>query len=532
LIIASRRLRASVSEDLMEKKYSFAALLAVIAISIVFGMVLGGRLNAPQGMFAARSGIVLAQNPLVGPGAAPADFADIAEAAIPAVVSVTNTSVAKNDGEQGGPEDPFFYWFFGQPNEDDRQPRRQQPEQSFGSGFIISGDGYILTNNHVVEDATKLKVEMKSGVRYDAKVVGTDPSIDMALIKIDPQGKQLPTLPLGDSDKLRVGEWVVAIGNPLNLDNTVTVGVVSAKERQVPIGGTDNGVATFIQTDAAINRGNSGGPLLDSRGRVVGMNTAILRGALGGGMAEGIGFALPITDARSSMEQILETGEVKRGFLGIAMNTAGLNESAREFYRLPDTNGVIIQEVTPGEAGDKAGLEADDVIRKVDGEEVRTNLDLIGKIAHHRPGDKVELEVWRDGKPRSIEVTLGARDQEKIQSRQNRRDDSEGSPGGGSAKPANAEALGIKVRDITPNMRRQLGNVQGVMVEEVDVQAEASDEGVEHGTVITQVNRTPIRDVDDFRDAFAKLKPGDPVRLALRDADGTDRSVYLTMPRR
>ncbi len=168
----------------MEKKYSFAALLAVIAISIVFGMVLGGRLNAPQGMFAARPGIVLAQNPLVGPGAAPADFADIAEAAIPAVVSVTNTSVAKNEEEQGGPDDPFFYWFFGRPNEDDdrQQPRRQQPEQSFGSGFIISGDGYILTNNHVVEGATKLKVEMKSGTRYDAKVVGTDPSIDMALI--------------------------------------------------------------------------------------------------------------------------------------------------------------------------------------------------------------------------------------------------------------------------------------------------------------------------------------------------------------
>src|SRR5262245_17958147 len=172
----------------MEKKYSFAALLAVIGISIVFGMVLGGKLNAPQGMFAARSGIVLAQNPLVGPGAAPADFADIAEAAIPAVVSVTNTSMGKNEEEQqeGTPDDPFFYWFFGRPNDNDRQ--RQQPEQSFGSGFIISNDGYILTNNHVVEGATKLKVEMKSGVRYEAKVVGTDPGIDMALLKIDPQG--------------------------------------------------------------------------------------------------------------------------------------------------------------------------------------------------------------------------------------------------------------------------------------------------------------------------------------------------------
>jgi serine protease Do len=516
----------------MEKKYSFAALLAVISVSIVFGMVLGGRLNAPQGMFAAGSGIVLAQNPLVGPGAAPADFADIAEAAIPAVVSVTNTTVAKNEDVQAGPDDPFFYWFFGRPDENDRQPRRNQLDQSFGSGFIISNDGYILTNNHVVEDATKLKVELKSGARYEAKVVGTDPAIDMALIKIDPQGKQLPSLPLGDSNKLRVGEWVVAIGNPLNLENTVTVGVVSAKERQVPIGGTDTGVATFIQTDAAINRGNSGGPLLDSRGRVVGVNTAILRGGFPGqGMAEGIGFALPITDARSSMEQILETGEVKRGFLGIAMNTEGLNESAREFYRLPDTNGVIVQDVTPNEAGDKAGLEPDDIIRKVDGEDVKTNLELIGKIAHHRPGDTVTLEVWRNGKPRNVEVTLGARDVEKLEGQRNRRDDTEGAPGRGSGEPDNAEAIGIKVRNITPSMRRTVGDVQGVLVEEVDVQAEASDEGVEHGEILTRINRTPIRDVDDFREAFAQIKPGDPVRLTLRRGN-FERSVYLTMPRR
>jgi serine protease Do len=201
---------------------------------------------------------------------------------------------------------------------------------------------------------------------------------------------------------------------------------------------------------------------------------------------------------------------------------------------LPDTNGVIVQEVTPGEGGDKAGLEPDDVIRKVDGEEIKTNLDLIGKIAHHRPGDTVTLEVWRDGKPRNVEVTLGARDAEKLAGRQNRWDDSVGAPDRGSEEPDNAEALGIKVRDISPSMRRQLGNVQGVLVEEVDVQAEASDEGVEHGLLITQVNRTPIRDVDDFRDAFSKLKPGDPVRLTVRDPRDQDRqrSVYLTVPKR
>jgi serine protease Do len=515
----------------MDKKYSFAALLAVIAVSIVFGMVLGGKLNAPQGMFAAREGIVLAQSPLVGAGAAPADFADIAEAAIPAVVSVTNTSVAKNEGEDGDtPDDPFFYWFFGRPDDQGR-PRRPQAEQSFGSGFIISGDGYILTNNHVVEGATKLKVETKSGGRYDAKVVGTDPAIDMALLKIDAGGKQLPSLPLGDSDKLRVGEWVVAIGNPLNLENTVTVGVVSAKERRVPIGGTDGGVATFIQTDAAINRGNSGGPLLDSRGRVVGMNTAILRGSFPGqGMAEGIGFALPITDARSSMEQIIESGEVRRGFLGISMNTNGLNESAREFYRLPDTNGVIVQSVTPGEAADKAGIEPDDVIRKVDGEEIQTNLDLVGKVAHHRPGDTVRLEVWRDGKPRNVEVTLGAREADKLTGRLNRNDSPGTSPRRDTEQRDDAEAIGIKVRDMSAAARRQLG-VEGVVVEDVDLEAEASDEGVQHGAVITQVNRTPIRDVDDFRQAFAKLRPGDPVRLTLSE-NGDERSVYLTMPKR
>jgi serine protease Do len=515
----------------MEKKYSFAALLAVIGISIVFGMVLGGRLNAPQGMLAAREGIVLAQNPLVTSGVAPADFADLAEAAIPAVVSVVNTSVAQSrDGERGAPDDPFFYWFFGRPDQD--QPRRSQPETSFGSGFLISKDGYILTNNHVVEGATKLRVDTKSGDRYEAKVIGTDPAIDMALIKIDPRGKDLPSLPLGDSERLRVGEWVVAIGNPLNLDNTVTVGVVSAKERRVPIGGTDGGVATFIQTDAAINRGNSGGPLLDSRGRVVGMNTAILRGAFPGqGVAEGIGFALPIRDARASMEQILATGEVRRGFLGISMNTDPLNESAREFFRLPDTSGVVVQSVTPGEAADKAGIQPDDVIRKVDGEEVKNNLDLVGRIANRRPGDTVTLEVWRDGKPRSVEVSLGARDADKIAGRGRNNREPGRTPRDDSGEPDEAEAIGIKVRDLTPSMRRQLGNVQGVFVEEVEITAEASDEGVQHGSVITQVNRTPIRTVEDFREAFAKLKPGDPVRLVLRDGE-LDRSVFLTMPRR
>ena len=530
----------------MDRKYSFAALLAVVGVSIIFGMILGGQLNAPGGMFAARESLVLSQAPLISSADVPRDFSEIAQAAIPAVVSVTNTAVIKpGEGDDRNPhnfrDDPMFWWFFGPPDDDDTPNRRREPQperqQSFGSGFIISKDGYILTNNHVVEGATRLRIELQNGDRFDGKVIGTDPSIDMALVKIDGDGRTFPMLPLGDSDALRVGEWVVAIGNPLNLQSTVTAGVVSAKGRRVPIGGTDAGVANFIQTDAAINRGNSGGPLLDMHGRVVGMNTAILRGGgvgfgFANSMAEGIGFALPINDARSSVEQIMESGSVQRGYLGIIMNQDRINESAREYYDLPDTQGVIVQEVLEGEAADKAGMQPGDIIRKVDGDVIRDNMDLVTRIAHRRPGEKVRIEVFREGRARTLTVTLGERDSDRIAGRTReqerpRRDDDE-------EEVEQAENLGIKVENLGTQWRRQLGvdaSVRGVVVVDVDVASAAADEGIGTGTILTHVNKTPVRSVSDWEDAFEGLRPGAPVRLGLREGENS-RSVFLRAPSR
>jgi len=330
----------------MSRKSSLAALLGVVAVSIVFGMIMGGRLNAPAVMHAAPKAATAAFPAATSASTrtiALPDFSEIASDALPAVVGVQNTTVDKNgDGQAEGdgesPDDPLFRFFFGPGGPQGRahpqmNPRQPQRRVSSGSGFIITADGYILTNNHVVEGATKLQVTLDTGEKYEAEVIGTDPMIDLGLIKIDPKGKNLPILPLGDSDSLKIGEWVMAIGNPFSLEQTVTVGVVSGKKRQVGIGTTVPGLANFIQTDAAINFGNSGGPLIDGQGRVVGINTAIQRGE----MAEGIGFAIPINEARRAAEELRAGGSVKRGLLGITMNNTGISEKARAYYKLRTT---------------------------------------------------------------------------------------------------------------------------------------------------------------------------------------------------
>jgi serine protease Do len=521
----------------MKRKTGFAALLAVVGVSIVFGMILGGRLNAPRVMLASGEGGAPFSFAPATAEARPAgvlDFSDIAESAIPAVVSVTNTSVRR--GEEDDPripfrDDPFFRWFFG-PQEPPQQRRPQQPERriGFGSGFLISPDGYILTNNHVVEGATRLTVGLNSGERLDAEVIGSDPSIDLALIKIDAKGKTLPYLPLGDSDGLRVGQWVLAIGNPLDLDYTVTVGVVSAKGRRVPIGRTDAGIANFIQTDAAINFGNSGGPLLDAQGRVVGINTAINRSNL----AEGIGFALPINEAKEAAEQLRATGRVSRGYIGIVMNPNPIGEEARDYYGLPDTHGVLVQEVTAGGPADQAGLERGDIIRKVEGDVVRNNTDMISKIASRRPGDKIRVEVFRPGRGResaktvTLTVTLAERDIEAIA-----RSGVPGQPPAPQEEPPEAaKALGISVEALTPAARQRLrlgADVPGVLVSDVDVNSTAADAGIQAGMVITGANDRPVRGIADWNEVMGGLRPGTPVKLEIQTANASFY-VFLRVP--
>ena len=516
----------------MERKYGFAALLAVVAVSIIFGMVLGGRLNTPRTMEAASGPLPSVIPPAAnGSGLMAPDFADVVEASLPAVVGVSNTQVAKkaeadDDPHERYKNDPFFRFFFNQPD-DNGDGRRPSPERrlGFASGFIISEDGYILTNNHVVEDAARIEVTLNDGSRYEAKTIGTDPSIDLALIKIDPKGKSLPVLTLGDSDQLRVGQWVLAIGNPLNFEHTVTAGVVSAKKRRVPIGTTDSAIANFIQTDAAINFGNSGGPLLDARGRVVGINTAISRA----NFAEGIGFALPINDARSAAEQLKETGSVKRGYIGITMNSSGLNDSARDYYGLPDSEGVIVQDVQDDGPAAQAGVRRGDVIRKVGDATVKDNQDLVASIASRKPGDRVRLELFRDGKTRDVTVVLGSRPDVGTLARNGRKGGPGGSAPGDDSEPSEAKGLGITVEPLTQALKQRwqfAPGVQGVVVSDVDIDAEAAERGIERDLVITSINDMPVTSVSEWRRIVHGLRVGAPVKIEVR-VPGQEQSSYV-----
>jgi serine protease Do len=514
---------------MINKGIGFVSLLAVIGVSIVFGMLIGGRLNAPQPMFASESGHQAAAPAGHAGGAPVIDFADVVENALPAVVSITSQFESEQDQlPQNHPDtDDFFRWFFG-PDTEPRQEPRERPRLGGGSGFIISSDGFILTNNHVVDDAVEVKVSLQGGKQLEAEIVGSDPSIDLALLKVDAGDEELPTLPLGNSGSLRVGEWVIAIGSPLDYGQTVTAGVLSAKKRRVPLGDIDRGgLVTFLQTDAAINFGNSGGPLLDAQGRVIGINMAISRSY----MAEGIGFALPIDQVRAVIDQLRERGHVKRGYLGISMSNSGIDEDARDYLGLPDNNGVVVEDVTPGSPADEAGVLPDDVIRKVDGEVVTDNDDLIATISARQPGEKVKLQLFRDGRDRSLTVTLTERPQDiGTAGRNDRRRDEE-------ERDRESSGLGITVEDLTPQTRRSLrldSNLQGVLVVDVDFGTLAEQKGVARGMVVTAINGAEIRSVADWDDRIAELRPGAAVKLntAYRTAAGGLRhfTIFLRAP--
>lgn len=511
----------------------FLPLLAVIGVSIVFGMLIGGRINAPDVTLAAPSTSPVHLAPAVtGVPGGGANFADVVEAAMPAVVSVRSTRLAGDEAqdEQRG-SDPFFRWFFGPDSEpEQRQPSPHTPRPSIGegSGFIISEDGYVLTNHHVVENADEIEVGLSDGSEFDAEVVGTDPSIDLALLKLN-SDEPLPVLPLGDSDAMRVGEWVIAIGNPLDFEQTVTVGVLSAKERRVPIGNTDQGVVSFLQTDAAINFGNSGGPLLDARGNVVGINTAIRRA----NFAEGIGFALPINHARNVIRQLRENGRVSRGFIGIGMNPNGVDDDAQAWYGLPDKRGVIVDSVTAGGPAADAGLKRGDIIREVDGERVDDNLELIAKIASRMPGEKVRLKVVRKdgGQLRTLEMTavLGDRD-EGLSANLGRRAE----PGQPAPPPDDEESsgLGVTVENLSDQIRGMLElpeGQSGVIVTEVEYGSEAADKGIVPRMIVTSINDEPVRDVGDWNERMAGLTPGAPVKVDVL-AGTREVSIFLRAP--
>jgi serine protease Do len=430
------------------------------------------------------------------------DFVDLTKALAPSVVSISSTQEVKRGGPSMGPgddEDPFggenpFERFFG-------GPRRPFKAKSLGSGFIIdSKNGYILTNNHVVENAEEIVVKTTTGKEYKAKVTGRDPKTDIALIQVKGEAVDLPQVKLGDSDTLKVGAWVVAIGNPFGLESTVTAGIVSALGRHINQGPYDN----FIQTDAAINPGNSGGPLINTRGEVVGINTAIF--SRGGGNI-GIGFAIPIDLAKEIIPQLKEKGHVTRGWLGVMIQK--ITPDIAESLGLEGTKGALVADVVKDGPADQAGIKQGDIIVEFDGKPVNDSAELPLLVARTPVGRKIEVKILRDKKPETFEVTIAEL-----------KDEEEGQQGGGSS----SEDLGLAVQTLTPDLAENLGierNLKGVVVTQVDPGGPAGDAGLRRGDVILEVNRTPVKDVSAYKKALNAAGKGKSVLFLVRRGDNT-----------
>jgi serine protease Do len=403
-------------------------------------------------------------------------FAQVLKPVLPAVVSIASSRIVKVPQNQFF-NNPFFQQFFGRQFQ---TPPQQEREQGLGSGVIISADGYILTNNHVIEKATEIKVILPDKRQLPGKVIGADPKTDVAVVKINATG--LPTVTLGDSSKLQVGDYAFAIGNPFGVGETATMGIISATGRN----GLDiEDYEDFIQTDAAINPGNSGGALLNARGEVIGINTAILAGGSGGN--QGIGFAIPINMAKYVMDQILKHGKVVRGYIGVGIQE--LTPDLAKAFNVPAEKGALVGSVEPDSPGAKAGLQRGDVITELNGESVTGPNDLRLKVASMAPGTTVHLKVLHNGETRDVTLTLG-----------------EAPSGKGAGKNAegpaeNSPMSGVQVDNLTDDIRQQLGlgpDVKGVVVTDVPEGSPASEVGLQRGDVIEQVNRHPVNSVADY----------------------------------
>ncbi len=423
-----------------------------------------------------------------------ASLADLVKRLKPSVVNVSTTSVVKEGGNPfespfgGGEQDPFeefFKRFFGD------IPQKEFRQRGLGSGFILSEDGYIVTNNHVVEKANDISVILEDRETYKAKVIGKDPKTDVALLKIEPKHK-LPAASLGDSDKLEIGDWVIAVGNPFGLGHTVTAGIVSAKGRTLGLGAYDD----FIQTDAAINPGNSGGPLFNLQGQVVGVNTAIVAGG------QGIGFAIPISLARSVITQLKSTGKVVRGWLGVLVQQ--ITPDIAEGLGLSEPKGALVSDVTPGSPADKVGIKRQDIITEFNGQKINDMQELPRLVAATPPGTEVTLKFLRNGKAQAAKLKLGELPEEVAKS----------SVGGQQIE----QNLGLVVQEISPQIQRHLGiqDSQGVIITKVESGSNAEEAGLRPGDIILEINKKLVKNLNDYRKAIDSVKSGQTALLLVK----------------
>ena len=479
-----------------KKKFKtiFITLLAAVAmVGFGYGMAKALKPEASEKFLKPVEALNASTAAVSGTPMVPANFSDLAEKVRPGVVNIQVVRKVKNVGF-GAPHfngNPFggrnpFEDFFG-PSPEGNSPRGFE-QRGVGSGFVMSEDGFILTNNHVIEDADRIKVKFADGKDFTARVVGRDPKTDLALVKIE-GASALHPLKLGNSESLKVGSWVVAVGSPFGLEQTVTVGIVSAKGRVIGSGPYDN----FIQTDASINPGNSGGPLINMNGEVIGINTAIIPNA------QGIGFAIPVNMARDIVPQLQAKGHVTRGWLGVSIQEV-TPELAKSFS-LDKNKGALVAEVFKASPAEKAGIEQGDIILQFNGKDIAESKELPRMMAATPVGDTVALKVLRNGKTITCKVNAGEMQEKEVASLDTPR-----------------ESLGLTVQDITPDIAQELGlgKAGGVVVAGVEPGSPASDVGIQPGDVIQGVNQKPVKDADDFVEKIEKAGKQENVLLLIK----------------
>lgn len=497
--------------DFMSRRFLAAIVCLSATVGLLLGLVIAGSLTPAPAISAPRAARAIPTRSVGAAAPALASFADVAERLNPAVVNIDATS----RGESSSRRRPFAE-LFDRPNPFERPPDRSPDDlrRGAGTGFLIDAEGHILTNQHVVEPADRITVRLADGRSLRAQRVGIDPDSDLALLKVD-SPEPLPFAPLGDSDTLRVGEWVVAIGNPLAYEHTVTVGIVSFMGRKL----FNRSLDRYIQTDAAINFGNSGGPLINTRGEVVGINSAI------SSRAANIGFAVPINQATAVLPQLIEKGRVTRGYIGVGPRD--VDPDLQHSLRLRTSHGALVQDVTEGSPGARAGVRAYDLIVAVDGKAVSGSDELIQLIASRQPGTTATLHVLRDDRPLTIPVKLAERP---------RMESSIGVPaGGGQPQPSRwtGPALGLSVRELDPEFAsRSLlpDGLRGVIVSKVESLSPADDAALERNDVLLEINRRPVRSVSDYKRMIAQAQPGEILTFYVYSPAAMQRVLRTVRP--
>ncbi len=488
------------SIDRKSFRIGIATTLLVLSVGMVSGFILSASLNwTPLGQGGPAEPPKIVAPPVVAAPGVEQPFVTVSRAVTPAVVNIATTRVVRTPQSQAPRpfDDPFFRQFFGDEFSRRFQAPRERREQSLGSGVIVDPNGYIVTNNHVVAKADEIKVLLNDKREFKGKVVGTDPRTDIAVVKID--GKDLPAIPWGDSDKLQVGEYVLAVGNPFGLNQTVTMGIVSA------VGRANVGIADyedFIQTDAAINPGNSGGALVNVRGELIGINTAIFSQS-GGYM--GIGFAVPSDMTRAVMDSLIKSGKVVRGWLGVSIQDV-TPELAKQFG-LADSKGALVSEVFETGPAAKAGIKRGDVIVGFDAKPVENATILRNIVAQTPPDKKIKVELLRDKKRTTVDVSIAEQPKDLAQSAD-----------GAAGEAAAAALAGLQARDLTPEIAHQLNlpaGIAGVVVTTVEPGSAAEMAGVERGDLITEINRQSVGNLRDYRRVVGKLEASENVLLLI-----------------